>query len=92
MTDARVMCWGGDAFGNLGRGNAVSDTGQSYFADYVVDGAGGQLSGVMSIAAGGDHTCAMKTNGEVWCWGRNADGELGLSDTEPHSIPVRVSF
>ena len=32
---------------------------------------------VLSIAAGGDHTCAVISDGTVRCWGNNSEGRLG---------------
>lgn len=29
------------------------------------------------IAAGGAHACVIRNDGSVWCWGWNADGQLG---------------
>jgi len=34
------------------------------------------------IAAGGNHTCAVLTNGDTYCWGENTYGQLGLSHTD----------
>ena len=30
------------------------------------------------IAVSGSSACGLKSNGEVWCWGRNDQGELGV--------------
>jgi alpha-tubulin suppressor-like RCC1 family protein len=30
------------------------------------------------ITAGNNHTCAIKNNGNVYCWGVNVDGEIGI--------------
>ena len=35
---------------------------------------------MQALAAGGDHTCAILEGGALKCWGRNADGQLGLGD------------
>ncbi|MFA7478660.1 MAG: hypothetical protein WC184_12360 [Acidimicrobiia bacterium] len=32
-----------------------------------------------SIAAGTLHSCGLDTNGGVWCWGRNQQGQLGVN-------------
>ena len=39
-----------------------------------------------SVSAGGNHSCAMKTSGDAWCWGSNNKGELGINNG-PGSIP-----
>lgn len=42
------------------------------------------------VAAGAEHTCALKIDGTVWCWGANATGQLGLGDTKPRATPQQV--
>jgi alpha-tubulin suppressor-like RCC1 family protein len=46
---------------------------------------------VTSIAAGPLYTCATLADGTVWCWGMNADGELGDGTIVDRSVPVRVT-
>ena len=41
------------------------------------DAAANPMAGVVSIAAVGDHTCAIMTTSSVRCWGHNNDGQLG---------------
>jgi alpha-tubulin suppressor-like RCC1 family protein len=80
-----VYCWG---YGQLGDGTPdnviltpvkVSDTAGVFSNTSVTD-----------IAAGGDHTCAIKA-GEVYCWGDNLFGQLGDGTTIARSKPVKVS-
>ena len=41
---------------------------------------GSTLSGIIQIAAGLDHTCALMDGGQVQCWGSGHSGELGLGE------------
>jgi alpha-tubulin suppressor-like RCC1 family protein len=50
----------------------------------------GLSSGVAAVSAAGFHSCALKTNGEVWCWGNGMRGELA-NDFQDSSVPVRVN-
>ena len=45
---------------------------------------------VAQVVGGGTHSCALKTDGTVWCWGRNDDGQLGLGDTIDRTTPQAV--
>jgi alpha-tubulin suppressor-like RCC1 family protein len=37
------------------------------------------------------HTCAVNRQNELWCWGRNIEGQLGLSDLELRTTPTHVA-
>ncbi len=51
----------------------------------------GGLSGVKDVAAGEDHSLALKGDGTVWAWGSNEFGELGTGTTTGVTTPVQVS-
>jgi alpha-tubulin suppressor-like RCC1 family protein len=44
-----------------------------------------------SIVAGQLHTCALRTDSGVTCWGWNGDGQLGDGTTTDRATPVPVS-
>lgn len=46
--------------------------------------------GVVKLAAGNAHACALLTTRELLCWGNNASGQLGLGDTVTRGTPVVV--
>ncbi|MGK3998518.1 hypothetical protein [Sorangium sp. So ce1024] len=49
------------------------------------------IDGVAQLAVGYDHTCALKTTGEVLCWGENNHGQLGVGiDVAAQPSPVLV--
>ena len=45
---------------------------------------------VGAVSAGDMHTAAIKTDGSLWTWGENSAGQLGVGDTAPRNLPVRV--
>lgn len=52
----------------------------------------GNLTGILKFAAGGVHNLAVKADGSLWGWGRNAWGELGNgTPTESmQATPMRI--
>lgn len=44
----------------------------------------------VAVATGVAHTCALKTDGSVWCFGDSKEGQLGQGNTEASSIPLLV--
>lgn len=46
---------------------------------------------VTDIQTGSDHTIALTSKGEVWVWGNNSDGQLGLGHTNSIREPQQIS-
>jgi hypothetical protein len=44
-----------------------------------------------AISAGNSGSGALTTDGGVWAWGVNYDGQLGLGDTDGRDAPVRLA-
>lgn len=73
-----VWAWGSNGYGQLGNGLAGS-----YPVDYAPNIAyriGSFPAGntITALAAGGSHSLALDSDGNVWAWGRNENGQLGL--------------
>ena len=63
-----AKCWGASLCGALGDGHAASCSSISYFSAVPVD-VMGLSTGVETIAAGGNFSCAVIAGGQVRCWG-----------------------
>jgi alpha-tubulin suppressor-like RCC1 family protein len=63
-----VYCWGNNGIGQCGTGS-VSDS-----VPFPSVTSGGRL--FRNVAAGKSHSCGETGAGEVYCWGRNFEGQL----------------
>ncbi len=43
-----------------------------------------------SISAGASHNAAIKTDGTLWSWGWNNEGQLGTGDTNNKLTPTQI--
>jgi len=88
LESGEVRCWGEGAAGRLGY-DSVTDS-HTPVAVHAGETGGGNLSGVMHIASGEQHTCAVLESGHAVCWGEGASGRLGDSGTGNDDTPVYV--
>jgi cysteine-rich repeat protein len=82
----QAYCWGSNATGALGSATTPDQCGSSGCALQPQPVPG--LVDAVSIAAG-NHTCAARAGGAVWCWGWNHDGQLGDGLLQHTSCPDR---
>lgn len=81
LDEGTVRCWGEGASGQLGLGS-VESVGDD---ETPVEVAAVELSGVEAIFTNAlaEHTCALRGDGALRCWGLNEHGQLGLGWVDP---------
>ena len=81
-TDGTIWAWGSSFQGQLGQGNTT------YHSSPVQVGAlttWSKAEAIFSNASSG-----INTSGQLFTWGRNGEGQLGLGDTSQRNSPVQV--
>jgi alpha-tubulin suppressor-like RCC1 family protein len=85
-TDGTVWTWGNNKFGQLGNGAASgSDSDYSTSPAQVT-----ALKNIVAISSGAWQSIALKSDGTVWAWGHNAEGELGDGTTTDRWVPTKA--
>ncbi len=69
LDSGQLDCFGNDDFGQVGDGHVSATVSTPTLA------AG--LNDVLSVAVGSTHTCVVRRDGSVWCWGADITGQLG---------------
>jgi hypothetical protein len=68
-----LYCWGANTYGQVGTGSPTSHIATPYHVQLP--------KGVMvqEVSVGDLQTCALTTDGRVFCWGSNQYGQIGLT-------------
>ena len=80
--DGTLWTWGRNNYGQLGD-NTIVD--KSSPVQTVVFGTNWK-----QVFSGREYTAAIKTDGTLWCWGKNINGQLGDSTIVSKSSPVQT--
>ena len=81
---SRAHCWGYNGSGQLGDGTIISRFSPVAVADGI------QFDAAIGVTAGGNHACGLGADQKVYCWGFNANGELGDGTLIDRHTPVPV--
>lgn len=81
-----VSAWGANSYGQIG--NGTLSTPPNVLQPHTVAG----LTDVIAVAAGGEFSLALKSDGTVWGWGQNWSGALGNATTPLAAIgtPIQI--
>jgi alpha-tubulin suppressor-like RCC1 family protein len=81
-TDGTLWAWGHNSIGSLGLGDQIYRSSPTQV---------GLLTNWKQVAGDSSQSqLAIKTDGTLWSWGYNNDGQLGLGDITSRSSPVQV--
>jgi alpha-tubulin suppressor-like RCC1 family protein len=82
-TSGQILCWGANSTGQIGDGTGVTALTPTPLMGGVTDW--------ISFDSGNNHSCAIRANGELSCWGTNTRGQIGDGSTTNALQPVVVS-
>ena len=83
--DGSVWTWGNNTHGQLGNGKGGNNA-------QVINPQQIALSNISSVAAGKEFAMALTDDGNVYTWGANESGQLGIGSVDDKSTPQKVSF
>lgn len=93
--DNRAVCWGDNSDGQLGIGTTadlscnIAGGGAHPCRPHPTAVAGGLA--FKTVSAGHHHSCGLTTAGEVFCWGGNDKGQLGVGTLASSRAPLKVT-
>lgn len=89
--DGHVLCWGLGNMGAIGTGVVIPGDGWAYSATEVIT-----INDAVDIAVGvrtdRDQSCAVRSSGELWCWGSNWYGSIGDPTMYTFLAPTRAAL
>ena len=71
-------------------GNALTTTAEGLAVITATIEDGLKVSSLSAVATGEYHSIALKTDGSLWAWGLNSQGQLGDGTYANRNTPVRV--
>ena len=95
-----VFCWGSNRSGQLGDGLAAHgetcgelpstyDCSSTPVQVAVLTG-GIPTAEAVQVDVGGEHACAVDSDGNLWCWGNNDAGQLGTGNNVGTNLPIQI--
>ncbi|XP_014392681.1 PREDICTED: RCC1 and BTB domain-containing protein 1 isoform X2 [Myotis davidii] len=83
--DGVVYAWGHNGYSQLGNGTTNQGIAPIQVCTNLL------IKQVVEVACGSHHSVALAADGEVYGWGYNGNGQLGLGNNVNQLTPVRVA-
>ncbi|XP_059540570.1 RCC1 and BTB domain-containing protein 1 isoform X3 [Myotis daubentonii] len=83
--DGVVYAWGHNGYSQLGNGTTNQGIAPIQVCTNLL------IKQVIEVACGSHHSVALAADGEVYGWGYNGNGQLGLGNNVNQLTPVRVA-
>ncbi len=72
LVSGGVKCWGNNYYGSLGDGTRTYR-----YTPVAVNGLPATVTGLITLGSLANHACAIAVGGAPYCWGSNANGQIG---------------
>jgi alpha-tubulin suppressor-like RCC1 family protein len=92
LSDGHISCWGSNQSGQLGDGitHGTCGAGARQYDCALTPVQVALIDDATQVATGASHTCALRADHTVWCWGGNSYGALGSGEEADELTPVQV--
>src|SRR6185369_16979286 len=90
--DGHMFAWGGNSIGQLGNGSAGPTNGTTNEANRTTPVQIGAERTWAAIDAGMRHSLALASDGTIWAWGWNNQGQVGDGTAIDRKVPVQLVF
>jgi alpha-tubulin suppressor-like RCC1 family protein len=87
LDDGTLRCWGDAGYGALGIGSFTVDSHFAFQPAFPVNTTGKPIKWERQ----GSDNIVLMDNGDVWVWGRNGAGQLGVGNTSNVLVPTKVT-
>ncbi|XP_043927005.1 RCC1 and BTB domain-containing protein 1 isoform X2 [Protopterus annectens] len=83
--DGEIYAWGSNGYSQLGDGTTNPSAAPVMISINLAN------KKVIDVACGSHHSMALTNDGQVYGWGYNGNGQLGLGNSTNHPTPCRVT-